>query len=215
MAEPSVHLVVIAKSPQPGRVKTRMCPPYSLEQAAEIAATALRDTLAAVVATPALDRTLVLDGPEGGWLTHSLAVVPQRGDGLDQRLANAFEDAERRTPGPILLIGMDTPQVTPTLLERSSRTLVATAGAVIGPASDGGWWALGLHQANRGLLEGVPMSTSRTCQLQARRLRDHGLAISWLETLTDVDDADSADRVAREAPGTAFARSLGSLVVAR
>jgi hypothetical protein len=113
----------------------------------------------------------------------------------------------------MLLIGMDTPQVTPWLLARSGRTLVNTGGPVLGPAADGGWWALGLHHADRRLLAGVPMSTSHTCERQATRLRAHGLPVTWLDLLVDVDDADTAAQVARGAPDTAFARSLSGLAM--
>jgi hypothetical protein len=215
VAEPLVHLVVIAKSPVPGKVKTRLCPPFSLEQAALIAEAALRDTLTAVAATPAAARTIALEGPVGPWLPESIDVIAQHGEGLDERLANAFDDAERRCPAPLLLVGMDTPQLTPALLTAAAHTLVESGAAVLGPATDGGWWALGLQRANRRLLVGVPTSTPRTCEFQARRLRDHGIDVTLLDTLVDVDDADSATQVSREAPNTEFARTLADVLVAR
>src|SRR5437762_2879352 len=75
----TVALAVIAKAPQPGRVKTRLCPPCTPLQAAALARAALADTLAAVRATPAPRRVLVLDGV---WAAGGLEVVAQRGDGL-------------------------------------------------------------------------------------------------------------------------------------
>src|ERR687891_127503 len=98
-------IAVIAKSPQPGRVKTRLCPPCSPGEAAELAEAAPRDTLAAVLATACDRRLLVLDGEPGAWADPRFELVPQRGETLDERLAAAFEDAG----GPTLLIGMDTP----------------------------------------------------------------------------------------------------------
>ena len=89
----AVHLLVLAKSPVPGKVKTRLCPPCTPEQAADLAEAALRDTLTAVGATPVVRRTVVLDGPVGPWLPAGFEVLPQRGDGLDERLAAAFDDA--------------------------------------------------------------------------------------------------------------------------
>ena len=91
------RILVIAKAPVPGRVKTRLCPPCTPEQAALVAAAALRDTLDAVDATPGVERVLVLDGrfaAPPGWST-----VAQRGDGLGERLRNAFADtADRPRP---------------------------------------------------------------------------------------------------------------------
>src|SRR5262249_58778102 len=100
-------LVVLAKSPVAGRSKTRCCPPCTYEQAAALAEAALADTLAAVAKTPADRRLLVLDGAPGPWLPRAFNVLPQRGAGLDERLAAAFDDVG----GPAVLIGMDPPPV--------------------------------------------------------------------------------------------------------
>lgn len=194
-------LLVIAKEPVPGRVKTRLTPPYTPVQAALIAEAALADTLDAVVSARARRRVLVLDGRPGHRLPKSVEVIPQRGDGLDERLANAFADVE----GPAVLVGMDTPQVTPALLDEASRQL-ATCGAVFGPAADGGFWLLGLRRPDPRLIVGVPMSRPDTGACQLRRLR--GLRVATLPTLTDVDTAADAVRVAAQAPGTRFADAV-------
>jgi rSAM/selenodomain-associated transferase 1 len=194
-------LLVLAKEPVPGRVKTRLCPPCSHEQAAALAEAALADTLLAVASTPARRRVLVLAGRPGPWLPPGFEVLPQRGCGLDDRLAAAFQDVGE----PAVLIGMDTPQVTPALLERATAALERSQ-AVLGPAADGGFWAMGLRRADRRAFAGVPMSREITGHLQARRLREMGLATSFLPTLRDVDTIDDARVVARLAPGTGFAR---------
>jgi glycosyltransferase A (GT-A) superfamily protein (DUF2064 family) len=216
MPAPELHLVVMAKSPLPGRVKTRLCPPYTLEESATLAAAALADTLAAVAATPASARTLALDGPIGPWLHSSFSVMPQRGDGLDQRLAAAFSDAQRHSDLPVLLVGMDTPQVTAELLTRCGAPLLLADGpdAVLGMAADGGWWALGLRRADSSLLHGVPMSTAGTGAAQLERLRSAGLTVELLPELVDVDDSATADEVAWAAPGSQFSRALGALALA-
>jgi glycosyltransferase A (GT-A) superfamily protein (DUF2064 family) len=105
-------LLVIAKEPVPGRVKTRLVPPGTPRQAATLAEAGLADTLHAVLAAAARRRVLVLDGEPGSWLPPGFDVVPQCGGGLDERLAAVFA----AVPGPALLIGMDTPQLTPGLL---------------------------------------------------------------------------------------------------
>ena len=208
-----VHLVVIAKEPVPGRVKTRLTPPYLPEQAAQLAEASLVDTLDAVLATPVTRRSLVLDGAAGDWMPPGLDVIPQRGAGLDERLTAAFADAERRRGGPLLLVGMDTPQLSPKLLTAAADLLLRPAvDAVLGPASDGGWWALGLRRADAAVLLGVPMSTPETGQRQLTRLRRHGLRVGLLPTLTDVDDSDSAQRVAAQAPGARFALTLHAML---
>src|SRR5687767_10869590 len=101
-------ILVIAKAPDAGGVKTRLCPPCTPVEAARIAEAALCDTLDAVVAVPGAEAVVVLDGDVGPWLPDGMRVVTQRGDGLAERLANAFDDVG----APSVLIGMDTPQVT-------------------------------------------------------------------------------------------------------
>lgn len=208
----AVQLVVFAKSPRPGRVKTRLCPTYTPVQAAGLAAAAIYDTLVAVLATPVARRVLALDGEPGNWLPPGFEVIGQRGDGMDERLAAAFTDARAGAALPMLLIGMDTPQVTPALLTAAAEALLATPGAaVLGPASDGGWWALGLPRPDDRLLLGVPMSTARTGALQRERLAAAGLGPIDLPELTDVDTAATAREVAAAAPGSAFAAALAAL----
>lgn len=201
-------LLVIAKEPIPGRVKTRLAPPYTFAEAASLAEAALTDTLHAALTMPAHRRVLVLDGHPGPWLPPGFEVVRQCDGGLDERLAAAFAACQ----GPTLLIGMDTPQVTPALLAPA----LGTDGwqdrdAWFGPAADGGFWALGLAEPDPGLLRGVPMSTAATGAAQRRRLTDAGLRVGDLPVLRDVDTAEDAERVAADAPGGRFARTLARL----
>ncbi len=199
------QIIVIAKEPVPGRVKTRLTPPFTPEQAARLAESALADTLDAVAAVPATQHVLALRGLPGPWLPPGFAVIPQRGDSLDERLASAFADAHRLRPGPAVLIGMDTPQVSPALLGTAAGALL-DHDAVYGPARDGGYWLLGLSAPDPALLLGVPMSCPWTGQAQLERLAR--LRVRHLPELTDVDTADDAHRVAAQAPGTRFAAAL-------
>ncbi|WP_055549560.1 DUF2064 domain-containing protein [Streptomyces sp. NBRC 110028] len=201
-------VIVIAKEPVPGRVKTRLTPPYTPAEAAALAEAALGDTLHAVLEMPARRRVLALDGRAGPWLPPGIEVVPQGGGGLDERLAAAFAGCQ----GPTLLIGMDTPQVTPALLAPVlGRDGWRDCGAWFGPATDGGFWALGLAEPDPELLRGVPMSTPTTGAAQRRRLDDAGLRVRELPVLRDVDTADDAEWVAALAPGSRFARTLAGL----
>jgi rSAM/selenodomain-associated transferase 1 len=202
----SPTLAVVAKSPAPGAVKTRLSPPISLAEAAGLAEAALRDTLAAVVATHARRKVLVLEGSPGSWLPPGFEVIEQRGEGLDERLACAFADLG----GPTLIVGMDTPQVSGATLERGLRRL-DTSAAVLGPAVDGGYWAIGLRHSDPRALLGVPMSSEHTLAAQRIRLRALGLTVVELETLRDVDTFADALAVAADAPRTRFARLLWEL----
>ncbi|MDQ6648703.1 MAG: TIGR04282 family arsenosugar biosynthesis glycosyltransferase [Actinomycetota bacterium] len=213
---PAIALLVIAKAPVPGLAKTRLAPAFGADGAARLAAAALGDTLTAVLRTPAARRFVVLAGaaPTVGtsWLPAGIEVVPQRGSGFDERLAAAFDDVHASTGLPVLLIGMDTPQVSDRLLTAAVDTLLLPGtDAVLGTAADGGWWALGLRRPDRSLLLGVPMSTSRTGRAQRTRLMGAGLSVRDLPTLRDVDTPADAVEVAALVPGSAFGLELARL----
>jgi uncharacterized protein len=200
-------LLVIAKAPAPGRVKTRLTPPCTPEQAAELAGAALDDTLAAAVSArrPAR-RVLVLDGAPGDWVPPGFTVVPQRGDGLAERLAAAFEDAG----GPAFLVGMDTPQVTPELLDAGLAGL-DRADATFGAALDGGYWGIGLRSPSREAFRDIPMSEAGTALAQRARLAALCLTTAILPPLQDVDTIADARAVAAAAPHTRFAAVLAAM----
>jgi glycosyltransferase A (GT-A) superfamily protein (DUF2064 family) len=196
-------LLVIAKEPRPGRVKTRLTPPFTPHQAALLAEAALADTLSTVAATPAARRVLVLDGRPGPWVPSGFEVVPQCAGALDERLAAAFAGCD----GPALLIGMDTPQVTRELLTVD----FADCDAYFGPAEDGGFWALGLAEPDPRLVRGVPMSTAVTGAVQRDRLITAGLCVRDLPCLRDIDTAADAEAVAAAAPRSRFATRFARL----
>ncbi|MFI6074070.1 DUF2064 domain-containing protein [Actinoplanes sp. NPDC051343] len=194
------QVIVLAKAPVPGRVKTRLCPPCTPAQAALVAAAALADTLDVVAASRAGRRILAVDGAfeaPPGW-----EVMPQRGESLGARLAHAFADSDR--PGTAtVLVGMDTPQLSARDLDETFRRLAAPhgPGAVLGPAADGGWWALGLRDSRHAsVLAGIATSTARTGADTWEALRRRGLRVAALRRLTDVDTADDARAVAALCP---------------
>jgi len=199
-------LIVIAKECLPGKVKTRLHPPLSLEQAAEIAAACLDDTLAAMRALPATRRVLFYQGDRLPAGSEGYDVIPQTTGTLDQRLGDLFDAVD----GPTVLIGMDTPQVTAADLFPAFTAWPRDIDAWFGPAEDGGWWALGLRDPRGDLLRGVAMSQDDTGARTLARLRAAGLGVGLLPTLRDVDYIDDAHRVAELAPRTAFASTLAA-----
>jgi rSAM/selenodomain-associated transferase 1 len=204
-------VLILVKAPAPGTVKTRLCPPCTPHQAAALAAASLTDTLAAVRATPGTSTTVVLEGEPGPWLPAGTRVIRQRGSGLDERLEASFEDAGT----PALLIGGDTPQVTPELLGLAMATLHRTGvDAVLGPAPDGGYWALGLRRFVPNAVTGVPMSHPATFEAQWHRLQGLGLSVAELPPLRDVDTIEDARAVASAIPHSRFAATLASVTAA-
>lgn len=199
----SPAIVVLAKSPRPGRVKTRLSPTFTPREAAALAAAAVRDTVDRACEASPHHTMLAWEGPSVTWLPASATVVTQRGDGLDERIEQAFDDAFSLWPGrQVLMVGMDTPQVTADLLTRSWQG----ADAVLGLSPDGGFWALGLRRSTPGAVRGVPMSTPHTGAAQLARLRQLGLRVALLPALRDVDAPADATAVAALAPQTRFGR---------
>lgn len=202
-----MDVLVLAKAPVPGRVKTRLCPPCTPEQAAELAKAALEDTLAAATSAAA-NVVVALDGSPDGWLRPDVKVVPQGYGNLNERLATAWS----HMTGPAIQIGMDTPQLTGgDLVDAHEALLQPEVDAVLGPADDGGWWLIGLPGPLPGAFDEVPMSSPDTGDLQHRRLRDLGLRVQLLHSRNDVDTIDDARQVAAEAPRTRFATTFRQL----
>jgi uncharacterized protein len=207
-----MRALVVAKAPVPGRVKTRLGAEVGMPAAAELAAAALLDTVAACRSAFA-ECHLALDGDldhaaQADAVRRSLAgwtVHPQRGTGLGERLAHAHADAAG--PGPTVQVGMDTPQLT-------AADLHAVAGAasggdaVLGPAADGGWWVLALSDpAAAACLAGVPMSRPDTFAATRAALTAAGQTVRVVHELTDVDTIQEADRVAGSLTGGHFLRA--------
>lgn len=211
-----VHLV-LAKAPEPGRVKTRLCPPLDPAQAADLAAAALLDTLDA--AGP--DAVVAITGDlgaasRGSELRASLrgrTVLRQRGDGLGARIAAAHADAATARPGrAMLLIGMDTPQVGGRLAAAAGVLAEPGVDAVLGPASDGGYWTLGLRRpSDATVIAQVPTSRADTGAATLAALRGAGLTVRLLAELSDVDTVTDAITVAAQAPAGRFAEAVRAL----
>lgn len=204
-------LVVLAKEPLPGRVKTRLHPHLSFADAAVLAGAALADTIDAIDATPAARHVLAFDGDARPWLRPGWSWHVQPSGGLDGRLVAALEASG---PGPSLLVGMDTPQLRPDQLRTFDP---ARYDACLGPAADGGYWAIGFADTARArrAITGVPMSSATTGAAQLARLRTLGLRVQLLDELVDVDTVAELETVAGAAPRSRFARAVAALPLAR
>lgn len=221
-AAPRAALLVLAKAPVPGEVKTRLSPPATPAQAARIAAAALLDTLDAVLAVPHVTPVVALTGDlakavDATALTTRLratTVLPQRGTTLGQRIATSHADAAAVAGDlPVLQVGMDTPQVDAGLLERCLDLLDGDGvDAVYGPAADGGWWALGVRRpAVAELIAHVPTSRPDTGPRTLAVLRAAGCRVGELPELSDVDTWADATAVAAEVPGGRFAATVAAV----
>jgi glycosyltransferase A (GT-A) superfamily protein (DUF2064 family) len=200
-------IVVLAKPPVPGRVKTRLHPPLSYEEAAGIARASLLDTLGLARQLPADRRVLAWDDDELPSYARDFTLQRQCAGDLGDRLGRVFDLIE----GPTVMVGMDTPQVTTHDLAPVFERWPRGVDAWFGPAEDGGFWALALAEPAGDLLRGVPMSTSDTGRILFDRLRDASLGVGMLPRMTDIDDIDSAALVADLAPRSRFAEYFAGL----
>ncbi len=199
-------IILLAKEPRPGRAKTRLQSAFSPDEAASLAACAIADTINAVRAWQAARKVLAWEGDPHPW-DLEFEVIAQPEGTLNDRLIAAF--AAVSGTGPALLIGMDTPQVTPAQLDVDW----GGADAVLGLSEDGGFWAIGLRSADPyAVFQGIPMSTDRTGAAQLARLADLDLQVRLLPPLRDVDLPADADAVARRYPWLQFARRHRELV---
>ena len=202
------HITVIAKEPVAGKVKTRLVPPLSHEQAAQIAAACLHDTFAAVSAVCAahddVRAVALIDGAAGLWIPADYDVHHQRGRGLGERLSNGFTDL-----GPGLVIGMDTPS--------SGKHLEAALEALrggndaMGMTYDGGYWGIALASAEPAAFDNVPMSADHTGQAQLDQLRRLGRQVTLLPRVHDLDHFEDIAPIVAELPGSHLASVSVSL----
>lgn len=208
MTAPTV--LVVAKAPVPGFAKTRIAETVGNEVAAEAAAAALLDTLATatavgwpVVVAMTGDLSQATRSEEIRAALEPHRVIPQRGEGLAERLANAHLDAGG--PDGVIQVGMDTPQLLVADYLDAGR-MVERGSIVVGPARDGGWWLLGLPDPSVAQkLIGVGMSQDDTC---AKTEEAVGGDVVRLRTVLDMDTWDDALEIAEDIPISHLAESV-------
>jgi rSAM/selenodomain-associated transferase 1 len=195
-------LVVFAKAPRPGLVKTRMTPPLSPEQAAELYACMLDDVLRASARFCAeldLDAWVAVHPAEAcaeiaARAPAGFRAVAQRGAGLGPRMEWAVREAAAAGASPILLRGSDSPALGRELLEAALAAL-ARADLVLSPDRDGGYQLVGLRAPAPGLFA-HPMSTSRVLEDTLARARARRLRAQLLEAGFDLDRPADLRRLA-------------------
>jgi uncharacterized protein len=212
-------LAVMAKAPRAGQVKTRLSPPLTPQQAAELNVGFLRDTaenIAGVAASGVQAAGLISYTPAGdeglfeGLLPKGFAVVAQRGDGFGERLLAAAEDILACGFGSVCLIDSDSPTVPREAFAQAVTELTREGDRmVLGPAADGGYYLIGLKRAHAAVFAGVRWSTATVFAETCARAREAGIEVVELPLWYDVDDAATleilrAELLAGIAPGFAI-----------
>ena len=211
-------IAILAKAPAPGRVKTRLVPPLTPEEAAAVARACLDATLRRIA--PAVDApiTLFLDGePDGALraLAESLGVgiVPQIGVDLGARLEGAFGSLRRGGATKTVALGSDSPTIDPAWISRAIASL-DTHDIVIGPSEDGGYYLIGLRAEVPELFRDIPWGTDGVAGATLARASNLGLAIDVLPAWYDVDDIATLRRALADG-AEHFPTSIHRLVDAR
>lgn len=179
-------ILVFAKTPIPGRVKTRLCPPLGPVQASRLYSAFLDDTLRMVESARLVARRVIAYDGDMEWFNPWLdrfELTAQVGADLGERLWNTFKIVLGN--GPVICIGSDSPHLDARLLERAVQTLDEYE-VVLGPSTDGGYYLVGLNRAVD-LFQGLPMSTPELLQATLERASVHGLQPALLPEQTDLD----------------------------
>ena len=211
-------LAVMTKAPQAGRVKTRLVPPLTPEEAAELNKCFLRDTAAAISSAcrqhPVSDaqtshsqaasaaRGIAVYTPVGAESAYNdilpadFSLLPQRGDRFGERLYFALEDLFKCGFEAVCLIDSDSPTVPAENFAEAVELLSTHLDRVVlGPSDDGGYYLIGVKKPHRHLFEQIDWSTERVLDQTIQRATEVGLEIELLATGYDVDDGTSLQRL--------------------
>ena len=221
-------LAVMTKAPCPGRVKTRLVPPLTPEEAAELNKCFLRDTVAAIsnacshrpvgetqsACKPHASRSAMTTAracgiavytPVGAESTYAdilpadFTLLLQRGDEFGERLYFAVEDLFKCGFESVCLIDSDSPTVPAANFEQAVELLAALGDrTVLGPSDDGGYYLIGLKKPHRHVFENIDWSTERVLNQTMQRANDIELEVKLLPTGYDVDDAKGLRRLRDE-----------------
>jgi hypothetical protein len=200
-------LLVFAKQPLPGRVKTRMTPPLSPEEAADLYSSMLLDVLDKCCRLPAAELLLLYENQPGSReffssLFPEEALFPQTGEGLGERLENAFSLAFSRGCRRAVVIGSDSPDLPIRHIENAFRLLEGGGqDAVFGPTEDGGYYLLGLTSPQPLLFRDIPWSTHKVLEASLEKCSEAGLRAELLPRWYDLDTADDLARLPLEQSG--------------
>ena len=191
-------LCIFAKPPVPGKVKTRLIPHLSAQQAALMAEAFLEDV--ACVCSKIKDTQTVI-ATVGAWPPElrrpkNLEIWQQQGLDLGQRMESILLRGLRQAP-VVLALGADAPLISVDILEEALEKLKENQ-AVIGPSEDGGYYLLGLTRLEPGLLDNLPWSQTHTRQATEQRLLSHGYTLAQTSTLFDIDTPQDLERLSGE-----------------
>ena len=183
-------LLVVAKQPSPGQTKTRLCPPLSYTQAADLYECFLRDTLDVMRQVHGVQRVIGFL-PEGAreyfrQLAPEMGLTCQLGASLGERLDHLLTETLASGSQRAVVMDSDSPTLPPEYISQAFDRL-ADADVVIGPTRDGGYYLIGMKRPQSHLLRQVQMSTPQVLADTLALAESTGLSVSLLPTWYDVD----------------------------
>jgi rSAM/selenodomain-associated transferase 1 len=205
-------LIIFVKAPRPGQVKTRLAKAIGPAAACEAYKQLLEKVLDQLSQLRTVDLRFAPDDAAheiAHWLRPTWNALPQGAGDLGDRLRRAFDDAFACGCERVVVIGSDCPAVTEADIHLAWDAL-RDNDAVLGPASDGGYWLIGLKAPIEGVFENIAWSTSSVFEQTARRLQRAGRSCHLLRTLTDVDTEIEWNAFLAEQGGRTPVEVLGS-----
>jgi rSAM/selenodomain-associated transferase 1 len=200
-------LALMAKAPRVGGVKTRLTPPLTPEESAELSRSFIRDMSASISAIADSLRAIgvvAFSPPDDAGAFDCLLpprfhLLPQRGSDLGERLLHAAEDLFTAGFAAVCLINADSPTLPPARLAETAALLRQPGDRVVlGEADDGGYYLIGLKRTHARLFERIDWSTSRVFRQSIERAAEIDLEVARLATWYDVDDGPTLRRLYEE-----------------
>jgi len=197
--KPSNALIIFAKQPAPGRVKTRLSPPLTPEEGTELYSCMLRDTIAMAGRLPDLHLSIHYQDDPGAadyfaGLAQGVESWPQVGNDLGQRMKNAFARLFSQGFPMVAGIGSDSPDLPGEYILRAFEMLGGGADSVFGPAEDGGYYLLAMGRLRNELFSDLPWSSGELLQASLERARGAGMRVSLLPEWYDMDTCEDLIR---------------------
>lgn len=203
MAKPVI--VIMVKEPNPGRTKTRLSPPLSMEEAAELYEAMLRDTIALVADLAGIEMALAITPPEAVGFFKQVSpsgatMKPVRGESIGDCLNKVLTSLLSDGYQPAIAINSDGPTLPAGYLLQAVAEL-KDADLALGPNEDGGYYLIGINQQQPQLFEDIDWSTERVTNQTVARAEETGLQSVLLPAWYDVDTPSDMDRLHQELSG--------------
>jgi hypothetical protein len=202
-------VIVMAKRPVPGKTKTRLCPPLTPLEAAELYEAMLRDTIGLVSSLRGIEWAIAVTpqtavGQMGTFAPRGARILAVEGADIGECLRGATEQLFSEGFTRVVAVNSDGPTLPAEYIERSVEMLT-NSDVVLGPAEDGGYYLIGMRQTQPGLFQGIAWSTVHVAAQTLERAAAAGLTVAQLPSWYDVDTPAELERLR----GELVARPLG------